>query len=260
MSNDTAPMTRKMLESLESAERNAKYWINAGREHPDKAEAVLCVEQAANAWKNLAYAFARAAAPEVDAEAVRLLRVVADALQNMGDYWSYGMAKTDGATPTAEDDAAVHAIAKESADAVIAARQFLTAGQAAGEGMPVKAGAIWVNQPIGRAGPFVLKDEYDKLYDLVSQSRRENQAMRKRLTCGDALSDWIDIGGEAFFVEHKVGQEIDRLQRENAGLMSAIGDAWSAFGAARESDPSLLGEHARAVRSALTAARAASPE
>ena len=43
---------------LESVRQHAEYWINNGREHPDRGTAFLAVEQAANAWKNAAYDFA----------------------------------------------------------------------------------------------------------------------------------------------------------------------------------------------------------
>lgn len=46
---------------LEQAHHSAIYWINGAREHEDKAEAVLCAEQAANVWKNAAVHFAQLA-------------------------------------------------------------------------------------------------------------------------------------------------------------------------------------------------------
>ncbi len=34
---------------------NADYWLNGGRNEPDRAEAVMAVEQSTNAWRNAAY-------------------------------------------------------------------------------------------------------------------------------------------------------------------------------------------------------------
>jgi hypothetical protein len=53
-----APNGEKMpgrIPELEPARLNADYWLNAGRNCVDKENAVLCCEQAINAWKNAAY-------------------------------------------------------------------------------------------------------------------------------------------------------------------------------------------------------------
>lgn len=44
---------------LANASMNAEYWSKAARKTEDPAEAVMCMEQARNAWKNAAYAMAR---------------------------------------------------------------------------------------------------------------------------------------------------------------------------------------------------------
>lgn len=49
---------RQGAEMLATTRMNADYWLTAGRDTPDCAEAVLAVEQSANAWKNAAYALA----------------------------------------------------------------------------------------------------------------------------------------------------------------------------------------------------------
>lgn len=46
------------IPDLEGARCNAEYWLNAAREVEDRNEAVIAIEQVANAWKNAAYAMA----------------------------------------------------------------------------------------------------------------------------------------------------------------------------------------------------------
>jgi len=46
------------IPDLEATRHNAEYWLNAAREVEDRDEAVLAIEQVANAWKNAAYAMA----------------------------------------------------------------------------------------------------------------------------------------------------------------------------------------------------------
>lgn len=43
------------------------------------------------------------------------------ALKDMAEFWRYGMAKPDGAQPTAEDEARVEKLAKDAVDALVAA-------------------------------------------------------------------------------------------------------------------------------------------
>lgn len=49
---------RKGAERLEAARINAEGWLRSAREEKDRDKAVLYSEQAINAWKNAAYAFA----------------------------------------------------------------------------------------------------------------------------------------------------------------------------------------------------------
>ncbi len=58
-------------------------------------------------------------------ELVAALRSTTDALQNMGDYWAYGMAKTEGAQPTQDDHAAVEFISTAARKAVDESRSLL---------------------------------------------------------------------------------------------------------------------------------------
>lgn len=44
---------------LSNTAMNAEYWSKAARETGDSAEALLCMEQARNAWRNAAYTMAR---------------------------------------------------------------------------------------------------------------------------------------------------------------------------------------------------------
>lgn len=43
---------------LAAADENATYWVEGGRKSPDRNEAVICIEQGVNAWKNCAWALA----------------------------------------------------------------------------------------------------------------------------------------------------------------------------------------------------------
>ncbi len=43
---------------LEPTRANAEYWINAAKGEKDKVQALICLHQAINAWKNAAYAMA----------------------------------------------------------------------------------------------------------------------------------------------------------------------------------------------------------
>lgn len=52
------PTPRPGAYLLESTAMHAEYWLKGGREIPDRAEAIMAVEQSANAWKNVAYALA----------------------------------------------------------------------------------------------------------------------------------------------------------------------------------------------------------
>lgn len=45
----------------EPIEKHADYWKKGAWNEPDRAQALICMEQAVNAWKNLAYALARSA-------------------------------------------------------------------------------------------------------------------------------------------------------------------------------------------------------
>jgi hypothetical protein len=56
---------------LEATRRNAEFWRAGGHNEADKGRALLCLEQAVNAWKNAAYA---------NAKEVLLLRAERDAL------------------------------------------------------------------------------------------------------------------------------------------------------------------------------------
>lgn len=65
---------------LASTALNADYWLKAGRDTADRDEAVLAVEQSANAWRNAAYALAeklsRTPVPEAAEKNVPLIRGV----------------------------------------------------------------------------------------------------------------------------------------------------------------------------------------
>lgn len=56
-------------------------------------------------------------------ETLKLADNVAAALQDMGDFWAYGMAKTEGADPTYEDHKAVENLSRRAREALDAYRK-----------------------------------------------------------------------------------------------------------------------------------------
>lgn len=61
------------------------------------------------------------------AELIAALRATTEALQNISDYWAYGMNKSEGAQPTPEDDAAATAMAVAARKAIDKSNALLAA-------------------------------------------------------------------------------------------------------------------------------------
>lgn len=87
---------------LASTALNADYWLKAGRDTADRDEAVLAVEQSANAWRNAAYALAeklsRTPVPEavtIDPGTEKILRTLLDRAYAMMAMSGYRVAEVN---------------------------------------------------------------------------------------------------------------------------------------------------------------------
>lgn len=63
---------------------NAEYWSRCTRKTEDPAEAVMCMEQARNAWKNAAYSYARKLKPATE-DHTRLRGIIERRIRTLGE-------------------------------------------------------------------------------------------------------------------------------------------------------------------------------